>query len=83
MILSHQIRFVVHDSLFTHFMLLVSLCCHPLSYCQLTFLNSFCSLLERTAWSLDRKLVTFLSILMQNWAVSPAILDFLPTELEN
>ncbi|CAD6337227.1 unnamed protein product [Miscanthus lutarioriparius] len=36
----------------------------------------FC-LLERTAWSLDRKLVTFLSILMQNWACVTRYLGFL------
>jgi ABC-type sugar transport system permease subunit len=28
-----------------------------------------CSLLEITAWNLDNKLVTFLSILMQNWLI--------------
>lgn len=59
------------------------LCCHFVIYDKLTFLNYTCSLLERTAWNLDKKLVTFLSILMQNWAASLAILDFLQIELEN
>jgi hypothetical protein len=50
---------------------------------KLSFINYICSLLERTAWNLDKKLATFLSILMQNWAASLAILDFSQIELEN
>jgi hypothetical protein len=36
---------------------------------KLSVISYTCSLLEITAWNLDNKLVTFLSIIMQNWLI--------------